>query len=141
MKGLATLIKLHKRMVDDLRRKMGLLESQKSQLQQASAKLQEELQREIALAAKQPEMAGFFGGFAKRIQNRQKDIAGEIKKLDADMAKLQVEITEAFGELKKYEIARDNAKAREKEEENRKETIALDDIAGTQHRRKEKETQ
>lgn len=139
MKGLNTLIKLSKRTLDELRRKMGALEGQKSQLELAIVKLQEELAREIELAKKQPEMSGFFGDFAKRIKKRQEDLAKEIKKIEAEMAKLRDKIAEAFGELKKYEIALDNAKLRVKEDQNRKDTIMLDEIASQQHRRKEKQ--
>lgn len=139
MKGLATLIKLHKRTLDALRRKMSGLESQKAQLQLASKRLTEELRREMEMARKQVEMSGFFGGFAKRIQKRQDDIAQEIRSLDKEMARLQGEIAEAFREVKKFEIAQDNIKKREADEEKRKETILLDEVAGNQHRRKNEE--
>ena len=137
MKGLATLIKLHKRTLDELRRKIVSLENQKSQLQQASANLQEELEHEMRQAKKQAELSGFFGGFATRIQKRQEEIAKEIRSLDQQMAKLNNEIVEAFAELKKFEIAQENAKRRADEEDRRKETITMDEIAGQQHRRKE----
>jgi len=137
MKGLVTLIKLSKRTLDELRRKMGSLENQKSQFEQASKKLQEELHNEMSLAKKQPEMSGFFGDFAKRIKKRQEVIANEIRKIEQQMEKLRDEIAIAFGELKKYEIALENSKARAKDEQNRRDTIQLDEIAGQQHRRKE----
>jgi flagellar export protein FliJ len=139
MKGLATLIKLHKRTLDELRRKMATLENQKSQLQQSSASLQKELQHEMRTAKKQAEMSGFFGGFAKRIQKRQEEIVHEIRSLDRQMAALNDEISEAYTELKKFEIAQENAKRRANEEERRKETILIDEIAGQQHQRKEEQ--
>ena len=139
MKGLLTLIKLSKRTLDELRRKMVSLESQKAQLQQTSARLQAELNHEMVMAGKQPEMSSFFGGFAKRIQKRQEEIALEISKLDKEMMKLRDDITAAFGELKKYEIALENSKKRAAEEQNRKDTIMLDEVASQQHRRKEAE--
>lgn len=141
MKGLNTLIKLHKRKVDEIRRQIGSLENQKSQLFLTTERLKQELKDEINLAEDQPEMGAFFGGFAKRIQKRQEEITQEIKKLDAQIAKLRDEVAEAFSELKKFELAKENALKREKEEEDRKETIMLDDIASDQHRRKEKESQ
>jgi flagellar biosynthesis chaperone FliJ len=137
MKGLATLIKLSKRTLDELRRKMAALEKEKSDLEFAVITLQEELQREIAMAEKQPDMAQFFGDFAKRIQNRQQQLAVEIKSVDKKIEMLREEITVAFGELKKYEIALENDRRRKLEEQNRKDTIVLDEIAGQQHRRKQ----
>jgi flagellar export protein FliJ len=140
MKTLDTLIRLHKRTLDGLRRQMVELETQKSQLQQAIINLQKELDSEVALAGKQPEMANFFGEFAKRIKTRQENLRQEIRALDAKITELNKEIFDAFAELKKYEIAKENAKQRAREEEKRKETLMLDEIAAQQYQRK-KETE
>lgn len=139
MKGLTTLIKLHKRTLDELRRQMVSLENQKAQLLQLSAKLKEELSAEIKMASRNPEMGQFFGDFSKRMQLRQEDIGMEVASLDKQMAKLNAEIFEAFSELKKYEVALEQAKQREKAEADRRETIAMDDIAQQQFRRTRKE--
>jgi len=136
MKGLATLIKLHKRTLDELRRRMVNLENQKSELQRLSTALNEELRTEMALATKTAEMRNFFGDFAKRIKARQDKIASEIIALDKQMERLRIEISEAFTELKKFEIAQENAKLREKEAASRKETIEMDEIAAQQYSRK-----
>lgn len=138
MKTLDTLIRLHKRKLDELRRNMVALENQKVQLQQAIKNLQQELENEVKLAGKQPEMANFFGEFAKRIKNRQENLRQEIVALDVKINNLNKEIFEAFTELKKYEIAKENAKLRQREEANRKETIMLDEIASQQYQRKSK---
>lgn len=140
MKGLDTLIKLHKRELDELRRKIGALENQKQQLLDTSKKLNDELQNEMKIAAQKPEMGGFFAGFSKRIQERQKVLAQEVRKLDQQIAKLTDEARIAFGEVKKYEIAKANAEKRAAKERARKETIELDEIASNQDRRKKKET-
>jgi flagellar export protein FliJ len=140
VKGLDTLIKLHKRELDELRRKIGALENQKQQLLDTSKKLNDELQNEMKIAAQKPEMGGFFAGFSKRIQERQKVLAQEVRKLDQQIAKLTDEARIAFGEVKKYEIAKANAEKRAAKERARKETIELDEIASNQDRRKKKET-
>lgn len=139
MKTLDTLIRLHKRTLDGLRREMVELETQKSQLQQAIINLQKELDTEVVLAGKQPEMANFFGEFAKRIKTRQENLRQEIRNLDIKITKLNNEIFEAFAELKKYEIARANAKLRAQEKEKHKETLMLDEIAAQQYQRKSRE--
>lgn len=141
MKGLDTLIKLHKRKLDELRRQVVSLETQKAQLLALSAKIQQELENEIDLAGKQPEMGKFFGDFAKRIKKRQENIAIEVKSLDKQMDALRQEITAEFSEQKKYEIAKENARLRDQEEANRKETNMLDEVAADQYRRKQKENQ
>lgn len=139
MKTLDTLIRLHKRTLDELRRNMVSLETQKSQLQQAIANLQKDLDKEMTLAAKQPEMSNFFGEFAKRVKTRQESLRGEIRTIDVKINELNNKIFEAFTELKKYEIAKENAKQRAREAENRKETIMLDEIAGQQYLKKQSE--
>jgi flagellar protein FliJ len=141
MKGLKTLIKLNRRKLDELRRRMGVLENQKNQLLAQSARLSKELEQEIAMASQKPEMGQFFGGFAKRIQKRQEDIAAEVRKLDQQMATLRDEIANAFADVKKFEIAEENARKREEAERNRKETIMLDDIAAQQYTRRQTEDQ
>lgn len=137
MKTLDTLIRLHKRTLDELRRNMVSLENQKSQLQQAIVNLHKDLEKEMQLAGKQPEMSNFFGEFAKRIKTRQESLHGEIHSLDVKITELNNKIFEAFTELKKYEIAKENAKQREREAENRKETIMLDEIATQQFLKKQ----
>lgn len=137
MKGIATLIRLAKRELDELKRKQVALETQKDQLLKAIAKLHSDLQNEMKVAAKTQEMASFYGGFAKRMKAREDDIRAEIKKIEEELLQLAEQIMLAFTDLKKYEIAQENDKQRKRAEENRKETIMLDDIASNQFIRKQ----
>jgi len=136
MKTLNTLIRLHKRTLDELRRNMASLEGQKDKLHQSIKSLQNELEKEVKLAGLQAEMANFFGEFAKRIRGRQDMLHGEIKNIDVKIAELNKEIFAEFTELKKYEIARENLKQKMAEEEKRKETLMLDEIAAQQFQRR-----
>jgi len=138
MKGIDTLIKLHKSTLDELRKRIGVLENQKQQLIELSKKLDDDLKNEMKIAAQRPEMGQFFAGFSKRIQERQKGIVGEVKKLDQQIVKLTDEAREAFGEVKKFEIAKANIEKRKQKEIARKETAALDEVASNQHQRKKK---
>jgi len=139
MKGLDTLIKLHKSTLDELRKRIGKLENQKQQLIELSKKLDDDLKNEIKMASERPEMSQFFAGFSKRIQDRKKSVAGEVKKLDQQIDKLTDAARVAFGEVKKFEIAKANIEKRKQKEIVRKETAALDEVAGNQHQRKKKE--
>ena len=137
MKALNTLIRIHKRNLDELRRNIVALENQKSQLEQAINVLHNELNAEVALASKQPEMSSFFGEFAKRIKNRQEKMREEIIAIDIKINKLNENIFAEFTEIKKFEIARENKKNRLKEAEIRKETLMLDEIASQQFQKKQ----
>lgn len=139
MKGVDTLIRLAKRTLDELRKKQVALENEKAKLLEAIRRLTGELTSEMNLAARTPEMGGFYGGFAKRMKGREATLREEVQKVEEKLAKISEEIMQAFADVKKYEIARDNAKARAQSEAARKETILFDEIAATQFMRKEKE--
>lgn len=141
MKGIETLIRLSKRTLDELKRKQAELEAEKEKMENGIKRLQEELRRESQLAVRAPEMASFYGKFSKNIQERQQKLKEEANKIEAELVLLNEQIMEAFADLKKYEIARDNAKARKKAEEARKETIELDEIASVKFTRKMREEQ
>ena len=138
MKTLNTLIRLHKRNLDELRRQMVAFEGQKEQLIQTIEASQHELEREVELAKNTPEMSSFFGEFAKRIKNRQEKIRQEIQAVDKKIIELNDKIAAEFTELKKFEIALENRKTYAKAEENRKETLMLDEIAAQQFQKKNK---
>lgn len=137
MRSLRTLIKLHKQTLDQLRRALAVLESQKAQLQQAIVRLKEELQHELALAGKTPELGAFFGDFAKRVRAREEALVMEIRKLDEQMNELREKIRIEFGEQKKYEIALEQRMQARRAKQNKLEQELLDEIALQQHGRKE----
>lgn len=128
MKGLDTLIKLTKRNLDALRRQLVNLENQKEQLIQLSVKLENDLRREREIAATTMHMGKYLDDFAKKTKARQVEIAKEVIKLDGEIFQVTAAITEAFGELKKYEIAKENEKARQAEKQKRVETAMLDEM-------------
>lgn len=137
MKSLNTLIRLQKRKVDDLRRNLAQIENQKQQMLDRIAALEDELQRELQLGEKSPEMAAFFGDFVGRIRKRKLEITEEIKKIEKkiDVAREQVRL--AFGELKRYEIVRDRRLEEAKKLREKREGEELDEIALQRHVRKE----
>jgi hypothetical protein len=113
VKTMNTLIKLHKRRIDVMRREMIAIEEQRKQLLQVAEKLVQEHAREMKLATEEPKMAGFFGAYSKRVKERQEAIRLEVKRLDAAIEEKAEAIRTEFSEQKKYEIAREHAKQRE----------------------------
>lgn len=135
MKSLKTLIKLHSHTLDELHRDMVALENEKAQLEAAMRRLEGQLAKEAELAKTSTDLNRYFGDFAVRIKKRQEQLLVEIQKTEKKIAVLHGEITVEYGELKKYEIALQNAQKREAEEQNRKEIIAMDEVASRQHQR------
>lgn len=137
MKGLDTLIKLQKRALDDLRRQLVSLENQKEQLIQLSVKLQNDLMKEREVAAQMVHMGQYLADFTKKTQARQLEIAKEVIKLDSEMLQLGAAIAESFGELKKYEIAKEKQLERAAEKQKRTENQMLDEMGLQQFVRKQ----
>lgn len=136
-KTLTTLIRMHKNQLDELRTELTSLENQKAQLYALIETLIKQLEDELQLAETMPEMAHFFGEFSSRIKKRQEDIRDEIYNLDRQMDALSEEISEAFSEMKKFEITHDLQVQEEEKALVRQEQIELDDIAVDQFLRKE----
>ena len=138
-KALPTLIRIQKKDLDALRLRMGELENRKENLRQTVQRLNEELSKELQQAGDLPEMRQFFGNFSEHIRKRRKKVQEEIMKLDEQMDELSVEISQKFGELKKYEIALENWRKAQKAARDRKEQIELDDIGTQIYSRREAE--
>lgn len=137
MNGIHTLIKLHQRELDTLRRQLLEAEEQRGQLLQLATQLHKELLEERGIAAEMPHAAAYMAEFEKRMQKRQLAIAQEIIALDKRLAELSAAIVESFGELKKYEITRDAQAARAKATADRREQGMLDEVAIQQFSRRE----
>lgn len=135
MKSLKTLIKIHKHELDGLRRDMVSMEGERGRLEGAVRRLQQELLDEAKKASASPDLSRYFGNFAKRIRQRQQQLREEILKVQKRIDTLREKIAVAFSEVKKYEIALQNAQRREEHEALRKENIAMDELAGQQFQR------
>ncbi len=139
MKALKTLIRLQRQQLNELRRTLMTLERQRAELVTASIRLSEELQREIESATDMPEMSHFFGNYSERIQKRQDEIGQQVREIDKKSNEVSRQIAAAFSEVKKFEIALENHLKRLREEENRRETIMLDDIGQQQYLKRQEE--
>lgn len=136
MKGMKTLIKLQQRDLDALRRQQTQLQEQREQLTDLLTRLENELNEERKLAASRPEMTRYMEDYTQRVKKRQIGIVQEILQVDAKLGQLAEAIATSFGELKKYEITKDNHDQRVKAAEDQKEQIQLDDVGLQQFIRK-----
>lgn len=130
IKSLTTLIKLHKRHVDVLRREMVALEEERRQLLQLEKNLQEEHGNEMHLAVNDPRVAGFFGVYSARMKARLHAVACEIQRLNNAIEEKIEAIREEYSEEKKYDIARGHIFKRLENEEHIKQQHWFDEIAG-----------
>ncbi len=133
LKSFNTLIKLHKRRVDIIRREMIALEEQRNQLLALCAALREEYAREVEISSADARMAGFFGNYSVRVQKRQESIAAEVLKLDKAIDEKTEAIRAEFAEQKKFEIARGHEIKRLAELDKHRQQSRFDEVASQQY--------
>ncbi len=128
MKSLTTLIDLKQRELDEKRRVLVQLEEEMDRLNTDEKALKDELKHEANLAAAQPEMARYFGEFAKGNEKKQEAVAKDKKGLNKLIGLQRDAITAAFAELKQMEIAKEKHDEEEDANATRKENAELDEI-------------
>lgn len=132
IKSFNTLIKLHKRRVDIIRREIIALEEQRNQLILLAQRLRDEYAREVEISTTDVKMAGFFGAYAQRVQQRQEKIAEEVIRLDAAILAKTEAIRAEFAEQKKFEIAKAHEMKRLAQVEKNRQQSRYDEIGNQQ---------
>ena len=134
MKTLKPVIRLHKWQLEEKRRDLGLLNGLRADLVKQAADLELELRREQANAAQDAEANWTYGMYALNVIRRRANIQRSIKGIDERIEAARREVEAAHRELRKYEIAEENARLRIAQEESRREQSELDEIALNQDR-------
>jgi flagellar protein FliJ len=138
-KGLATLVRVNEWTVDEKRRALGVLLRQLDDLEMTQQNLESEVVKEQQSAAQAPEEAGFlYGIYAEGVILRRQELDKSIAAKDAEINTAREALNEAYRELKKYEVIRDNRQQREQDELTRKDQIALDELGLETYRRRTK---
>lgn len=128
MKSLATLIRLEKREIDELKREQVKLQQKREDCVTALTHLANELRAELKAAETMPDMNQFFGDFAAGNKKKQAQIDGLLLRTEREIEDITQKIRVRFNELKKYEVALANHKKREAEKIKKRETQMMDEI-------------
>ena len=135
MKGLPTLIRVRQWELEEKRLKLADLEGLAAQLEEAIARLDDEVRMEQGIASASNEVNFAYAPYALAAIERRRTLVASLEDVRQQIVAAQEEVTIAFQELKKYEIAQDNRRKRARVESNRREQIVLDAIAIESHRR------
>ena len=127
-KGLRTLIRVHEWDVDEKRRFLGRLLDHVNALERQGRDLETEIKSEQGICAASEEVGFAYGAYAEAAIHRREDIAGNIVRTEIEIVTAQDVLTEAYRELKTYEIAQENRDREEIMELDRKEQAELDEI-------------
>ncbi len=138
MSVIEKLIRFHKFDLDEKRRYLRELEEQEARIQEAIDAIDQEVQSEQAFSRGEANFAPYYGGYATRTKARREALVDELSKAHEVVEEARETVVQAFEELKKYEITKDQQDHRAYLEEERQTQIELDEIALTTHQRQEK---
>ncbi len=136
-KGLKTLVRMSEWTVDEKRRSLGVLLRQFDELETSLENLEKELVVEQRAAAVSPHEAGInYGRYAASVISRREYLNRAIQTIEKQIVSAREDLSDAYLELKKYEVAENNRKRLEEEETDRREALLLDDIGIEMARRR-----
>ncbi|MBM3521649.1 MAG: hypothetical protein FJX57_01720 [Alphaproteobacteria bacterium] len=138
MRGLKTLIRVRRWEIDAQRRRVAEAETAVAQCQDEAARFEIAVVREQQQARQDAVGAyGYAAGYANAVITRRAQLAAALAAAEARAADERARLSEAFAELKRFELvqeARDDLAFRE---ERRRETIELDELGLELHRRRD----
>jgi flagellar protein FliJ len=136
-KGLKSLIRLSDAALNERRRELNQVEERELEIKRKLDELEEEKRREQALSREIEAGAFAYSGYAQGTIHRRKELEKQLEALQPLLEQARAALSEAFQELKRYEIALDLRKKSEKAEEERKTGLMLDEISLNMHRRRQ----
>ena len=136
-KDLHSLIRLRKWDVDEKQRLLAVVLQQEEAVLVRQAALEAEIVREIAYTAKLPaDQRSTLAAYLKRCDQQRAQLADVLLEVRRHLAHAQAELAEAYRRLKTFEITQEMRDAAAAAEENREETIELNELGIELHRRK-----
>ncbi|MCM0021053.1 MAG: flagellar FliJ family protein [Tagaea sp.] len=136
-KGLKSLIRLSDSALTERRRELNQVEEREAEIKRLLDELEEEKRREQALSREIEAGAFAYSGYAQGTIQRRKELERKLDALQPELERARDALSQAFQELKRYEIALDLRKKADNAEEARKATLALDEISLNMHRRRQ----
>ncbi len=136
MTALGSLVRVHSWALNEKRQKLAGLEELADKMHQDLEQLEADLTNEQRAAAGSIEGTIAFPAFVAAALERRKKLRESIADLGLAIDAARAEVREAFQEVKKYELARDNYERREREKVARREQRELDELGANMHRRK-----
>ena len=125
----ASLIKLRKFEIDELRKRLSALLERRATLEDQVTALDEEARRETEHAREYAEAGFYLVGFREGWKQRRARVDAELRTLAAEEVGVRDAISDAFEGLKTVEQVADSMAIAEAKVQARRETQALDELA------------
>ncbi|MHA1113020.1 MAG: flagellar export protein FliJ [Alphaproteobacteria bacterium] len=137
MRNLDGIIRLHRWQVDEKGRKLRELQELADRLNSGIERLVAELRGEQAAAARSVEAHAAYTGYAARNTAQRRNLARSLADIEGEIESARVELAEAHGELKRFEIVQGDRYKRQRLRALRLDQAAADDIALAGYRRRQ----
>ena len=135
MSALDTLIRVHRWQLDERRRYLAGLDSLASRLRADAQRLQDEAQEEARAAGLSSQAAAAYPPYIRALIERREKLERSIAEVEGQIAAAHEAVTEAYQEVKRYELAAATRARDAQLRVARRERIDEDDIALEVHRR------
>jgi len=140
MSALNSLVRVHSWALDEKRQNLAELDRLADKLRADLAALEMELAQEQTAASRSIEGSIAFPAFVAAALERRKRLRVSIANIERACETAREEVNQAFQEAKKFELARDNALEKERQELERRDQATLDELGVDLHRRGRTET-
>src|SRR5471032_1322945 len=136
MKRGDTLIRLRRFRVDEMKRRMATLDGMKADAERKLADLEDSVARERQRAGDSDIGRLAFPSFLRSIETRRENLRATLKEIERERVTAQLDLTNAFQDLKSLEVATEQQAKRLAEMQARRQQARLDEMALVQHLRK-----
>src|ERR1700752_2301105 len=131
-----TLLRLKRFRVDEMKRRIAAIDAMKADLERKLSDLDDNVAREKQRAGDSDIGRLAFPSFLRSIETRRENLRTTLKEIEREQAAAQLDLSNAFQDLKSLEVAAEQQAKRLAEMQTRRSQARLDEIALVRHLRK-----
>ena len=131
-----TLLRLKRFRVDEMKRRMASIETMKADLEKKLSDLDDNVAREKQRAGDSDIGRLAFPSFLRSIEVRRENLRTTLKEIEREHAAAQLDLSNAFQDLKALEVATEQQAKRLAEMQTRRQQSRMDEMALVRHLRK-----
>src|ERR1700742_1834346 len=131
-----TLLRLKRFRVDEMKRRVAAIDAMRADLERKLTDLDDNVAREKQRAGDSDIGRLAFPSFLRSIESRRENLRNTLKEIEREYASAQLDLTNAFQDLKALEVATEQQQKRLAEMQARRAQARMDEIAIVRHLRK-----
>jgi flagellar export protein FliJ len=131
-----TLIRLKRFRVDEMKRRIAAIDAMRADLEKKLSDLDDNVAREKQRAGDSDIGRLAFPSFLRSIESRRENLRTTLKEIEREHAAAQLDLSNAFQDLKALEVATEQQAKRLAEMQTRRQQSRMDEMALVRHLRK-----